>query len=188
MTPGKASAPWLRNTLVVVAAAAGTLMVFSPVPFRGMLEAGGFMPHGHCYLWQPKLVGLHVVSDVFIGTAYVAISLTLAYLVYRARDDMPFSWMFLAFGAFIVACGGTHFMEVGTLWRPTYWLAGNVKLLTAAASVTTAVALPPLVPRVLTAIQAQRLAEERAAELAAAREREQFLRERVEAEETKARL
>ncbi len=174
-----------RNALIVVAVSAGMLAVFSPVPFRGMLGSYGFMPHGHCYLWDPKLVALHVVSDSSIGTAYVAISLTLAYLVYRARNDIPFSWMFLAFGAFIVACGATHFMEVWTLWRPTYWLAGNVKLLTAFASVTTAVALPPLVPRVLSLIQAQRLAEERSAELAASRERERLL---GEAEQTKARL
>ena len=41
----------------------------------------------------------------------------------------------LLFGLFIVACGGTHFMEVYTLWHPRYWLSGNIKLLTAAASV-----------------------------------------------------
>src|SRR5262249_31916260 len=152
----------------------------------------GFMPHGHCYLWMPKLIALHVVSDSLIGTAYVAISVTLAYLVYRARHDIPFSWMFLAFGAFIIACGATHFMEVWTLWRPPYWLAGNVRRLPALASVTTAVALPPLVPRVLAAARAQRVAEERAAELAAARAREQHLREeraaRRETEQVKARL
>ncbi len=159
----------------MVLASAATLVLFSPVPFRGMLVSAGFMPHGHCYLWQPKLVALHVVSDALIGTAYVAISITLAYLVYRARTDIPFSWMFLAFGAFIIACGLTHYMEVWTLWHPTYWLAGNVKLLTALASVTTAVALPPLVPRVLGAIQAQRVAEDRAVELATARERERLL-------------
>ena len=39
--------------------------------------------------------------------------------------------MFLAFGAFIIACGGTHFVEIFTLWVPAFWFAGNVKLITA---------------------------------------------------------
>ena len=192
MILGRTLPSWLRTLALVVAASAGALALLSPVPLRGMLESDGFMPHGHCYLWQPKLVALHVISDGLIGIAYVAISVTLAYLVYRARDDIPFSWMLLAFGAFIVACGATHFMEVWTLWHPTYWLAGNVKLLTAFASVTTAIALPPLVPRVLGAVHAQRVAEERSAELAVARERERSLRNeqaaRSETEQIRARL
>jgi signal transduction histidine kinase/ActR/RegA family two-component response regulator len=123
------------------------------------------MPHGHCYLWQPRLVAIHGVSDLLIGLAYVSISVTLAYIVYRARDHIPFHWMVLAFGLFIVACGITHFMEVITLWTPLYWLSGDVKVVTAMASVGTAVALPPLVPRILELVQARELAERRQREL-----------------------
>src|ERR1041385_8572236 len=61
-----------------------------------------YMPHGHCYLWEPGLVGLHFVSDLLIGIAYVAISLTLAYLVRKAPGGIPFHWVFLAFGIFII--------------------------------------------------------------------------------------
>src|SRR5437764_15198930 len=106
----------------------------------------GFLPHGHCYLWNPALVRLHVFSDLAIGLAYVAISLTLVYPVRRAKGDIPFSWVFLCFGGFIIACGGTHFMEVWTLWTPYYWLSGGLKLLTAGASLATALVLPWLVP------------------------------------------
>ncbi|MGL5193677.1 MAG: hypothetical protein ACRC8Y_08740, partial [Chroococcales cyanobacterium] len=106
----------------------------------------GFIPHGHCYLWKPSLVWLHVTSDTLIGIAYVAISTSLAYFVYKARQNIPFHWMFLAFGAFIIACGMTHFLAVWTLWNPTYWLSGDVKLITAIASVTTAISFPPLIP------------------------------------------
>lgn len=52
-----------------------------------------FMPHGHCYFWEPSLVVLHVLSDSIIGISYVAISVTLAYLVHRARRDIPFHWV-----------------------------------------------------------------------------------------------
>jgi signal transduction histidine kinase/CheY-like chemotaxis protein len=152
-----------------------------------LLVTQGYMPHGHCYLWQPGLVGLHLVSDTLIGLAYLGISMTLVFLVYRARTDIPFHWMFLAFGAFILACGATHFMEVWTLWTPSYWLSGNVKLVTAVASVTTAVVLPPLVPRVLQLVRAEKAAESQRTRLVIAEERakrlasEQKAREQAEA-------
>jgi two-component system cell cycle sensor histidine kinase/response regulator CckA len=127
--------------------------------FRWLFSTGDFMSHGHCYLWDPGLVRLHVISDLIIGVSYVAISATLVYLVRRAKKDVPFSWMFLAFGTFIIACGCTHLVEVWTLWTPVYWFAGAVKLLTAAASVTTAIALPPLIPKTLKLIRTAKLSE-----------------------------
>lgn len=107
-----------------------------------------FIPHGHCYLWKPGLVGLHLVSDSLIALAYYSIPLTLIHFV-RKRQDLPFSWIFLLFGAFIVACGTTHIMEVWTLWHPHYWLSGLIKAMTAAVSVSTAVLLVPLIPKAL---------------------------------------
>jgi hypothetical protein len=109
-------------------------------------------------VWVPQLYLMHVSSDLLIGVSYIAISSTLIYLIY---NDMPFSWIFVAFGVFIVACSFTHFMEVWTIWNATYWLSGYVKLLTAAASVATAVVLPFLVPKVLTLIKTVKLSEER---------------------------
>src|SRR5580704_1881515 len=120
--------------------------------WMSLFDGGDFMPHGHCYLWNPGLVRLHLLTDLAIGFAYVAISLTLAYLVGKAKRDMPFSWIFACFGLFIIACGATHFMEIWTLWTPLYWLSGTVKLVTAVASVATALVLPPLVPRSLALI------------------------------------
>lgn len=108
-----------------------------------------FIPHGHCYLWKPELVGLHILSDSLIALAYYSIPLTLFYFV-RKRQDLPFIWVFLLFSAFIVACGTTHLMEIWTLWHPTYWLSGVLKLVTAAISLVTAVSLVQLVPKVLT--------------------------------------
>src|ERR1700730_11677323 len=124
-----------------------------------------FMPHGMCYLWVPQLYLLHVSSDFLIGLSYIAISSTLIYLIYRARHDIPFSWIFVAFGVFIFSCSITHFMEVWTIWNATYWLSGYVKLLTAASSVATAVVLPFLVPKVLMLIKAVKLSEDRRVQL-----------------------
>jgi signal transduction histidine kinase len=123
------------------------------------------MPHEYCYLRDPKLIWLHVISDLLIGLAYVSISLTLAYLVYKASKGIPFNWVFLAFGLFIVSCGFTHFMEVWVIWEPVYWMSGYVKVVTAAASVATAVALFPLVPKVFALVNAARKGEQRRIEI-----------------------
>jgi two-component system, LuxR family, sensor kinase FixL len=124
--------------------------------------AADFLPHAVCYLWDRNLLAVHAVTDVLIGLSYVAISTTLAFLVSRARRDIPFHWIFIAFGAFIVACGATHLMEVWTLWTAAYWTAGAVKIVTALASVATALVLPPLVPKALGMIQAAKKVEEQA--------------------------
>ena len=106
------------------------------------------MPHGHCYLWKPGLVWLHIVSDASIALAYFSIPLTLIYFV-RQRQDLPYPWIFQLFGAFIVACGLTHIMEIWTLWHPIYWVSGMLKSVTAIISTATAMALIPIIPQAL---------------------------------------
>jgi hypothetical protein len=29
-----------------------------------------FMPHGHCYFWQPEIVWSHAISDAIIAISY----------------------------------------------------------------------------------------------------------------------
>jgi hypothetical protein len=113
-----------------------------------LFSSDGFMPHGHCYTRDPRLVWLHVVSDSLIALAYFTIPLTLIYVA-RKRKDLPFEWMFVCFGVLILACGATHAPEVWTLWTPTYWLSGMMKAITAAASIATAILLLKLIPRLL---------------------------------------
>jgi len=112
-----------------------------------LFSASGFMPHGHCYLWNGPLVWTMVSSDFLIGLAYASISICLYLLVRRIK--LPFSGMFLAFGLFIAACGLTHFMEIYTLWIPAYWVSAFVKIVTAVASVMTAIWLFPLMKRIM---------------------------------------
>ncbi len=112
---------------------------------RALLSSSPYMPHGYCFLWNPGLVGLHVISDSLIALSYLSIPFTLGYFV-RKRRDLPFHWMFLCFGVFILACGVTHAMEVWTLWHANYWASGSIKALTALASITTAILLVKLIP------------------------------------------
>ena len=113
-----------------------------------MILAEFFIPHGHCYLWKPELVGLHIVSDALIALAYYSIPLTLTYFVAK-RQDVPFNWIFLLFGAFIVSCGTGHVIDIWTLWHPNYWLSGFVKAFTAVVSLYTAFELVSLLPKTL---------------------------------------
>lgn len=54
-----------------------------------LFDSKQFVPHGHCYLWQPDLVGLHIVSDLLIALAYYSIPIMLVYFVLQRRD-VPF--------------------------------------------------------------------------------------------------
>jgi PAS domain S-box-containing protein len=113
-----------------------------------LFSSDGFMPHGHCYLWNQSMMWLNVISDGLIALAYLTIPVTLIYIA-RKRKDLPFDWMFACFGVFILACGATHALEIWTLWIPTYWLLGTTKAVTAAASVVTAILLVKLIPQLL---------------------------------------
>ena len=112
------------------------------------MTSSSFLPHGFCYMWNKQLLALHVISDSLIFLSYVAIACTIAWLLRREKEHLPFSSIFLAFGAFIVACGFTHALDVVVLWVPLYWLSGDIKFITAIASVITAVALSVSMPKV----------------------------------------
>jgi signal transduction histidine kinase len=159
-----------RGLQIGIAAAAVLLLptFLWPDFWARTLSTQGFLPHSYCFVWQPGVIWLNAGSDVIIGLSYFAISGSLVVLVNKARREIPFSWMLLAFGLFIVACGTTHLMEVWTLWEPRYWLAGELKLVTAVASVATAVALPSLIPRVLALVKDAKLSRERKEQLESA--------------------
>ncbi|OKH39421.1 hypothetical protein NIES2119_06700 [[Phormidium ambiguum] IAM M-71] len=116
---------------------------------QNILALNVFIPHGHCYLWKPGLVSLHIASDSLIALAYYSIPITLIYFTQKRRD-LPFNWIFFLFGAFIILCGTTHLMEIWTLWHPIYWVSGFLKAITASVSLFTAGAMLHLVPQALT--------------------------------------
>ena len=106
------------------------------------------LPHGVCFLWNPALLSLHVISDSIIALAYFLIPVVLLRIV-RKRGDVPFNWIFFCFGAFVIACGITHVMEVVTLWHPIYWISGIIKAITAVISVITLLLLIGIAPAIL---------------------------------------
>ncbi|CAN5421410.1 hypothetical protein BH10ACI4_BH10ACI4_05440 [soil metagenome] len=112
------------------------------------------LPHGFCFLWNPALLRIHIISDSLIALAYFLIPLALVRIVNRRRD-IPYNSIVFCFGAFIVACGITHVMDVVTLWYPIYWISGTFKAITAVISLITFVLLLKLTPDIL-AIPSQR--------------------------------
>jgi signal transduction histidine kinase len=110
--------------------------------FSFLTDGSLFMPHGHCFLWDPILMWVYSVSDALIAVSYGVLSAALVYFV-RKRRDLAFKLIFLMFGAFILLCGMTHFMDVWTLWTPSYLEGAVVRVACAAVSVATAVTVWP---------------------------------------------
>ena len=146
-----ASALWVSSQPAGCTDAGGRILEF----LRRLLSPE-FMPHGYCYLWDPWIVWLNVISDSLITLAYFCIPLALVYLV-RQRRDLPFNWIFWMFALFILGCGTTHLMEVWTVWHGSYLLSGIIKALTAIVSVVTAVMLVPLIPQAIALPSPERL-------------------------------
>ena len=85
------SLPPLRHTRIgqllylagfAAAAAANSFVVWSGLSEK--LMRADFLPHRYCYLNTTALVWTHVSADLLIAAAYLGISVTLAYLFYRA--------------------------------------------------------------------------------------------------------
>jgi len=112
-----------------------------------ILEQASYLAHGYCLLWQPWLVALHAVPDLFIFLAYTSIPLTLTRLLSARPELQEFKGLIGLFSAFILLCGVSHLVGLLTLWYPIYPLHGVVKATTAIVSVVTAVSLVPLLPK-----------------------------------------
>ena len=108
--------------------------------FWGEFFNSEYMPHGHCYLWQPGILWTNVISDVVIAFAYFSIPFALLFLV-KKRSELKFKRIFVLFALFILSCGVTHLFAVYTIWNGEYGLHGVIKAITAGVSALTALVL-----------------------------------------------
>jgi hypothetical protein len=154
---------------------------------QNLFESAGFMPHGHCYFWQPGILATNVAGDGLAALAYLAIPPVLVFLTQK-RKDLTHKPVFIFFALFIFLCGITHIIEIVTVWTPVYRLQGLLKILTGSIAVVTAIMLYRAFP-VLIRISGQRRLEEVNIKLrneVAERERAQIaLREANEALDTR---
>jgi len=115
--------------------------------FTSVAGSSGFLPHGFCLAWDPVLLWTLVSSHAIIGLSYFSIPIALIHFV-RRHKQLRFNWVFLMFGAFILACGASHFVSLVNIWVPIYRYDAALLALTAGVSVATALLLWPLLPKV----------------------------------------
>jgi two-component sensor histidine kinase len=118
--------------------------------FDWLFGAASFIPHGVCLAWRPELVALHAGSDLLIALSYFVIPAALASFVSQRKDlTQGHQRVAYLFAAFITLCGLTHIGGLITLWQPYYGLQALLKVPTAIVSVVTAIALWPLLPKLV---------------------------------------
>lgn len=116
--------------------------------FVEWFDTSGFPPRWHCGDWSPALGWTHIISDVLIFLAYVAIPIVIMWYV-RRRPEVPFPAVFWLFCAFIFSCGTTHLIEAVIFWHPIYPFAAVVKAITAVVSLVTAAMTIRIMPHAL---------------------------------------
>jgi signal transduction histidine kinase/ActR/RegA family two-component response regulator len=114
-----------------------------------LFDTTGFVPRWQCGAWSAELVRMHRISDFLIWLAYLTIPIVLVSFAAKRRAELPFRSVFLLFALFILSCGTTHLIDALMFDYPLYRLSGVVKLITAAASWGTVLALIPIVPKAL---------------------------------------
>lgn len=105
--------------------------------FIKMCFSKNFMPHGHCYFWQPEILWPHVIGDAATAISYFLIPFLLLRFARKRPDVKEHYWFFYAFAAFILCCGVTHLLAIVSVWQPYYRLEAVAKVTTALVSVGT---------------------------------------------------
>lgn len=116
--------------------------------FSRLLDTSDFPRRWYCGTWSSAHGWTHIIADVAIFGAYLAIPFALAYFV-RRRTDVPFPRMFWLFCGFITFCGFSHLIEATIFWQPWYRLSALVKVGTAIVSWVTVLGLLPVIPAAL---------------------------------------
>jgi len=111
------------------------------------LFAPDLTPLGVSWGGEPWAVWSSVIPDAVIALGCFVLALTLLHLTLRRRG-LAGNGIVLMVGAFILACGLTHAMEVYTTWHAAFRLAGAVKIVAAAASLGAAACMVRLEPKI----------------------------------------
>ncbi len=126
------------------AAALAALIVLPMVSMAAGPDLKGALPT----TMTPTLMMVMAIANGLIAVSYGSIPVFLVVFAAR-RKDLPFSWVVVLFGAFILACGATHFVHVIGIWRAVDWWQAAVDSACAAVSLASAVVLWPLLPKLL---------------------------------------
>ncbi len=124
--------------------ALAVLIIVPLLTMPGEMEIKGALPG----TMTPLLMMTMALSNGLIAVSYASIPIFLIIFLIK-RKDIPFSWVLVLFGAFILACGTTHVVHIVGLWWQVDWWQATVDTLCAIISVTTAILVWPLLPKLL---------------------------------------
>ncbi|KAJ7973007.1 Ethylene receptor [Quillaja saponaria] len=113
------------------------------------------------------LVKYQYISDVLIAVAYFSIPVELIYFVQKSAF-FPYRWVLMQFGAFIVLCGATHFINLWTFSMHSKAVAVVMtiaKISCAIVSCATALMLVHIIPDLLSVKTRELLLKNKAEEL-----------------------
>ncbi len=130
-----------------ILAPAAALAVLIVVPMLTMAE-GAEIRGAIVGSMTPALMMVMAIANGLIAVSYASIPVVLLAVVAK-RKDIPFSWVFVLFGAFILACGTTHLVHIIGIWRQVDWWQALADSFCAAISLATAVLIWPLLPKLL---------------------------------------
>jgi hypothetical protein len=118
------------------------LDAISRVTYDLVQGASGYAPHAVCLLQDPAIIGIEVLANLAIATAYFMIPAALWRFI-RHLPMLPFRSVLVMFLVFILACGTSHLTRVATLFFGgwVYWLDAAVCAVTAVASLGTGILL-----------------------------------------------
>ncbi|PON40531.1 Phytochrome [Parasponia andersonii] len=119
--------------------------------------------------WPPDelLVKYQYISDVLIALAYFSIPLELIYFVQKSAF-FPYRWVLMQFGAFIILCGATHFINLWTFSAHSKAVAVVMtvsKVSCAIVSCATALMLVHIIPDLLSVKTREQFLKDKAEEL-----------------------
>ncbi len=81
-----------------------------------------FLPRGSCAGWTTGMIVAIDIADVLLTLAYLVLP-SLMYLFWIQVKDRPLSFprsLILWYVGFIIACGGSHAVDVLMTWIPAW--------------------------------------------------------------------
>ncbi|MDR3683638.1 MAG: heavy metal translocating P-type ATPase, partial [Geothrix sp.] len=146
-TPPKSRLRQVREFAPRLLAPAASLLLLIGMPIFAM-QGGAEIQGTLTGRMSPNLMMVMAIANALVVVAYSSIPVFLVVFIIK-RKDLPFSGVLLLFGAFILACSVTHFVHILGLWWPLDWWQAVVDSLCALISITTAIAVWPLLPKIL---------------------------------------
>ncbi len=134
----------LTPRILAPTATLGILIVLPMLTMAQGAEIRGVLPS----TMSPVLMMVMAIANGLIAVSYWSIPVFLLVFIHR-RKDLPFSWVIVLFGTFILACGTTHFVHILGLWWEVDWWQALVDSLCAVVSLATAIVIWPLLPKIL---------------------------------------